>query len=53
MSTGNIVAVLMLLGGGAMIFSLFGPTVNKPILYLGVGLFVFAFVLFIKAIKKL
>ena len=53
MSTGNIVATLMLIGGGAVIYSLLGPAVNTPIMYLGFGLFLVAIVIFIKAIKKL
>jgi hypothetical protein len=53
MSTGKIVALLMLLGGGAVIFSLMGSAVNTPIMYLGLSFFVVAIVIFIKAIKRL
>ena len=53
MSTGNIVGLLMLCGGGAVLYSLMGRDVNQPILYLGLGILAFALYLFIKALKKL
>ena len=53
MSTGNIVGLLMLCGGGAVIFSVMGREVNQPILFLGIGILAVAAYLFIRALKQL
>ena len=50
---GTRIAFLILMGGGAVIFSLFSATINMLFLLGGLFLLLVAFVLFIKEIKNI
>jgi hypothetical protein len=50
---GKKIAFMLLVGGGAVIYSLMTATVSMPILIFGLIVLVIAFILFVKEIAKI
>ena len=50
---GKKLAIMLLVGGGAVIFSVMTPAINTPILVFGVIVLLIALILFIKEIAKI
>ena len=50
---GKKLAIMLLVGGGAVVFSLMTPTINTPILVFGLIVLLIALILFVKEIAKI